>query len=89
VSVRSKHPSDEAFESWVDGADQLRTHSIQAAFREAWAKGEERAALACPHTGTVERLRSALVEIMRIIDHEQPLGNGHSLREVARIALAG
>lgn len=66
--MRSKHPSDEAFEAWVDGADQLRTHSVQAAFREGWAKGEERAALACPHAATVERLRSALEAINTIRD---------------------
>ena len=34
-----------------------------------------------------ERLRAALMEVVRIIDHEQPLGNGHRIREVAWGAL--
>lgn len=32
-------------------------------------------------------LVAALQEIIWKIDHEQPLGNGHALREIARIAL--
>lgn len=34
-----------------------------------------------------EDLVAALQEIIWKIDHEQPLGNGHALREIARIAL--
>lgn len=34
--MRSRHPSDAAFEEWVDGIERLRTHSIQAAFRQGW-----------------------------------------------------
>jgi hypothetical protein len=37
----------------------------------------------------IERLRAALIEIIRVIDHEQPLGNGHRMREVAWAALEG
>lgn len=33
------------------------------------------------------KLEQALKEIIRVIDHEQPLGNGHRLREIARVAL--
>jgi hypothetical protein len=39
--MRTKHDSDAAFEMWVDGADQLRTHSVQAAFREGWNAREK------------------------------------------------
>jgi hypothetical protein len=38
--MRTKHQSDAAFESWVGGADQLRTHSVQAAFRAGWEARE-------------------------------------------------
>jgi hypothetical protein len=34
--VRTKHDSDAEFEVWVDGADSLRTHVVQAAFRAGW-----------------------------------------------------
>lgn len=39
--LRSKHPSDSAFEAWVDDADGgaidiLRTHVVQAGFRAGW-----------------------------------------------------
>jgi hypothetical protein len=58
--MRTKHDSDAAFDEWVDGAEQLRTHSVQAAFRQGWNKGGEKASLSCPHTTTIERLKEAL-----------------------------
>lgn len=42
--MRTKHPSDDAFETWVtsgDGEHLLRTHVVQAAFREGWKAREK------------------------------------------------
>jgi hypothetical protein len=40
--MRTKHASDQAFEAWVTsggGEEKLRTHTVQAGFREGWNAG--------------------------------------------------
>lgn len=44
--MRTKHDSDAAFEAWVtagEGEKILRTHTVQAAFREGWNAGHKSA----------------------------------------------
>lgn len=40
------------------------------------------------HFQQADQLRAALQEIIRVLDYEQPLGNGHRIYEIARLALA-
>lgn len=39
--------------------------------------------------GAIDAYRAGLTEIIRVIDHEQPLGNGNRIREIADAALRG
>jgi hypothetical protein len=56
--MRSKHPSDEAFEAWVGGAEQLRTHVVQAAFREGWNAREK-----APNTLILDTTNAQMVPV--------------------------
>jgi hypothetical protein len=59
--VRSKHPSDEAFEAWVTsggGEDKLRTHVVQAAFREGWNAREQ-----APNTLILDTTNAQMVPV--------------------------
>jgi hypothetical protein len=43
--MRTRHDSDAAFEAWVTsggGEHLLRTHTVQAAFREGWKAANAR-----------------------------------------------
>jgi hypothetical protein len=45
-AMRTKHASDEAFDTWVtsgNGEHILRTHTVQAAFRQGWNASHARA----------------------------------------------
>jgi len=83
--MRSKHPSDSAFEAWVmdGGGDHLlRTHVVQAGFREGWNAREQ-------HDGEadIRRMREALELIVRGVWTAR--NSIETIRYTARRALEG
>jgi hypothetical protein len=85
--MQTRHASDAAFDTWVDGVDQLRTHSTQAAFRAGWDAGQSQEAHDCPHIETVQRLRAGLTHILQGVWTAK--NSIDTIRFIAREALAG
>lgn len=83
--MRTKHPSDDAFEAWVDGADQLRTHSVQAAFRQGW---NEQTEVAEAWWGIADRLAFQLADALHILKTQAGISNVRSEHDSAESALA-
>lgn len=79
---------DEAFQRFLYSLSNQDWGSGAALVRRAWEAGRgyeiERTD---DYKVALGETLDALKEIIRVIDHEQPLGNGHRIREIARIAL--
>jgi hypothetical protein len=79
--MRSEHESDAAFDEWVGGANQLRIHAVQAAFREGWKRS------LAERDAEIARLRTALAgtesALFEIRDYCAELQDGDTLERLA------
>jgi hypothetical protein len=83
--MRTEHDSDAAFEAWVDGADQLRTHSVQAAFRQGW---NEQAKTAGVYRDVLARIVGAFTSGIYCANCGEGIETCRCIVDLARTALA-